>query len=149
MAIKTYWLDGRSFVNGKNTSYDNRINLNNIVSEIVENDTYVTDTVDAAITAAATVNNNTQVVEESLDLTSADYRILTAQTGDAIAVGLPDPLTVPGKSFFIKTIGYTDPVVIAPAAGTIDGAASISLTSLYSFVEVFAYDDAYFISAIG
>ena len=125
---KTIWLDQRQFVNGKNTTYDNRFNLNDFVST----------TVDTSVTKLS----NTVVVNSNYTATNDNYRIAA---NDDVTITLPLAGDVDGKTFFIIAITQNTVSIAVEGAQTINGLLSIVLFNQYEYIEVTAIGGQYYI----
>lgn len=71
-------------------------------------------------------------------------------TAGALVGTLPDPSTVPGRTFIASKVDASINVVtIGALVGTINGVATAMLTDQYSCIVVMAVNGAYVITALG
>ena len=61
-------------------------------------------------------------------LTTDDSFVLVDGLAADAAITLPDPATCPGKVFTVKLISAAHGAILSPAAGTLDGAASATIS---------------------
>lgn len=91
------------------------------------------------------VNTPVTSISSSYSALPSDYIIEVSSVASAVTVTLPAPSTAGaastfGKIYIIKNTSgaTTNPITIAPASGTIDGSASLSITTAYGSFLVFS-----------
>lgn len=80
-----------------------------------------------------------RTVTAAATLSVSDNTVLVNTTSAAITITLPAAGTIAGRIYTIKKIGTGDidnPLTITPAAGTIDGGASLIMYNDYSYVTI-------------
>lgn len=68
-----------------------------------------------------------RTVTGNATLTLDDRLVFVDGLAADATITLPDPATCPGKVFVIKLISAAHGMIITPAAGTLDGAASVTI----------------------
>lgn len=93
------------------------------------------------------INTPVRIISASTTATLSDYIIEISSVASAITVTLP--AATAGKVLIIKNASgaTTNPITIAPASGTIDGAANLSIATTFGAYEIFSDGTNWFSSS--
>lgn len=109
---------------------DTRRTLSAILALFADNTSGDISPQDARDYLVSTMNDlAVKTVTENTVLTTDDYLVLADASSGQITVTLPGATTCPNKRFKVKRISASNNVIVASAGGTIDGAASLTISA--------------------